>query len=124
MNPFVVDLSRRYRIGRSPTQLIALPIVRGFNPAKHFPLFEGRGSSCGYVLAASQKQRVLRLTTAVAQSRGLGQKRGKILDFSTAFHLNLSIVILSVKPRTDEKTPSHRKSLPDSVILSHPSALT
>ena len=61
---------------------------------------------------------------AVAQSRALGQKCCKALDFSAAFHLHPIVVICSVRPRTNAETPSHRKSLPDPVILSHRSVLT
>ena len=61
---------------------------------------------------------------AVPRSGGLRQKCGKILNISAAFSFNLSVVISLVRSRIDEKTLSHRKSLLDSVILSHRSVLT
>ena len=57
-----------------------------------------------------QKQRVPCLTTAVAQSRGLGQKCFKTLNFSAAFHLNPIVVILLVNTHTDEKKPTIGKA--------------
>ena len=49
------------------------------------------------------KQRVLRLTMAVSRSRGLGQERGKVLDFSDAFHLHPIVVLHLVGTRTKEE---------------------